>query len=204
MGCVNEPYLTGTPNVAAFLGRLAGGFTFGEAAWAAQPFLSWQTTVIGDPLYRPFGKTPAELHAELQRNHNPLIEWSYLRIINSSLVHGVPVQRLEDFLENLPATTNSAVLTEKLATLYETAGKPSSALETFQRALELNPSPEQRIRIRLALGEKLQEQGRDAGAVKNYKELLEESPGFPGWNSVSEKLALLEQKIAGENKPANP
>jgi hypothetical protein len=51
MGCVYEPYLTGTPNVAAFLARwLADGFTFGEAAWDAQPVLSWQTTVIGDPL----------------------------------------------------------------------------------------------------------------------------------------------------------
>ena len=60
MGCVNEPYLSCTPNVAAFLARLiADGFTFGEAAWAAQPVLSWQTTVVGDPLYRPFGKAPA-------------------------------------------------------------------------------------------------------------------------------------------------
>jgi len=33
--------------------------TFGEAAWAAQPVLSWQTTVVGDPLYRPFAKEPA-------------------------------------------------------------------------------------------------------------------------------------------------
>ena len=57
MGYVYEPYLPATPNVAAFLARLiAGGFTFGEAAWAAQPVLSWQTTVVGDPLYRPFGQ----------------------------------------------------------------------------------------------------------------------------------------------------
>ena len=34
-----------------FLEQLAiGQFTFGEAAWAAQPALSWQTTVVGDPL----------------------------------------------------------------------------------------------------------------------------------------------------------
>ena len=80
MGCVYEPYLSGTPNIAAFLARwMANGFTFGEAAWAAQPVLSWQTTVIGDPLYRPFGKPLQLLHAELTRRHSPLIEWSYLR-----------------------------------------------------------------------------------------------------------------------------
>ena len=122
MGCVNEPYLACTPNVAAFLARLiAGGFTFGEAAWAAQPVLSWQTTVVGDPLYRPFAKEPAELHAEFARTHNPLIEWSYLRIVNLDLVHGAPVAQLATFLETIPATTNSAVLTEKLADFYRNA-----------------------------------------------------------------------------------
>ena len=59
MGCVYEPYLAATPNIAFFLQALFNGYTFGEAAWAAQAALSWQTTVIGDPLYRPFGKPPA-------------------------------------------------------------------------------------------------------------------------------------------------
>jgi uncharacterized protein (TIGR03790 family) len=205
MGCVNEPYLSGTPNVAAFLARLiAGGFTFGEAAWAAQPVLSWQTTVVGDPLYRPFARGPAELHAEFARTHNPLIEWSYLRIVDLGLVHGAPVAQLAAFLETIPATTNSAVLTEKLADLYEMQGKPSSAIETFQRALTLNPSPEQRIRIRLTLGEKLLAQNREADAIENYKQLLKESPDYPGKPNIENKLAALEPKPANTNAPASP
>ena len=203
MGCVNEPYLSGTPNVAAFLARLiAGGFTFGEAAWAAQPVLSWQTTVVGDPLYRPFARGPAELHAEFARTHNPLIEWSYLRIVDLGLVHGASVAQLAAFLETIPATINSAVLTEKLADFYEMRGKPSSAIETFQRALTLNPSPEQRIRIRLTLGEKLLAQNREADAIENYKQLLKESPDYPGKPSVEAKLAALEQKLASTNSAA--
>jgi uncharacterized protein (TIGR03790 family) len=203
MGCVNEPYLTGTPNVAAFLARLiGGGFTFGEAAWAAQPVLSWQTTVVGDPLYRPLAKEPAELHAEFARTHNPLIEWSYLRIVDLGLVHGAPVAKLAAFLETIPATTNSAVLTEKLADLYEMQGKPSSAIITYQRALTLNPSPEQRIRIRLTLGEKLLAQNREADALEKYKQLLAESPDYPGKASVEARLTMLEQKLAGTNAPA--
>ena len=92
MGCVYEPYLSGTPNVAAFLARwMANGFTFGEAAWAAQPVLSWQTTVIGDPLYRPFGKSLQLLHAELSARHSPLIEWSYLRLVDLALAHGASI-----------------------------------------------------------------------------------------------------------------
>ena len=53
------------------------------------------------------------------------------------------------------------MLTEKLADLYAMEGKPSSAIDTYEQALTLNPSPEQRIRIRLTLGDKLQEQNRD-------------------------------------------
>ncbi len=72
MGCVDEPSIQFTPNVAVFLARWAVyRFTFGEAAWAAQAALSWQTTVVGDPLYRPFGKDPAELNAELTQHPDP-------------------------------------------------------------------------------------------------------------------------------------
>jgi uncharacterized protein (TIGR03790 family) len=205
MGCVYEPYLSCTPNVAAFLARLiAGGFTFGEAAWAAQPVLSWQITVVGDPLYRPFGREPSALHAEFARTHNPLIEWSYLRIVDLGLVHGAPVVQLAAFLETIPVTTNSAVLTEKLADFFETQGKPSPAIETFQRVLTLNPSPEQRIRLRLTLSDKLVAAGRESDAIENYKQLLKESPDYPGQPSVEAKLAALEQKLAGTNAPAKP
>jgi tetratricopeptide (TPR) repeat protein len=202
MGCVYEPYLQCTPNVAAFLGRFANGFTFGEAAWAAQPVLSWQTTVVGDPLYRPFGKPPAQLHAELARAHNPIIEWSFLRLVDLDLVHGVHVAQLANFVENLPVTTNSAVLTEKLADLYEAQGKPSSAIDTYALALTHHPSPEQRIRIRLTLSDKLVAAGRESDAIENYKQLLKESPDYPGKPSVEAKMAALEQKLANTNNAA--
>ena len=202
MGCVNEPYLALTPDVAIFLARLMGGrFTFGEAAWTAQPALSWQITVVGDPLYRPFGTSPQVLHEELARRHSPLIEWSYLRLVNLYLVRGRPVAQLTDFLENLDVTTNSAVLTEKLAEFYQRQGKPSLAIETCQRVLALNPTPEQRIRIRLALGVMLLAQNREADAIENYQQLLKESPDYPGKPSVEAKLAALEPKPDGTNVP---
>ena len=85
IGYVEEPYLEGTINVAAFFADFTAlGFNFGEAAYAAQPSISWQTTVVGDPLYRPFGrKNPAdhfgkrlqELHGELLARKSKLIEW---------------------------------------------------------------------------------------------------------------------------------
>jgi len=204
MGCVTEPYLACTPNLPAFLARWIGaGFTFGEAAWAAQPVLSWQTTVVGDPLYRPFGREPAELHAQLARDHNPLIEWSYLRIVDLGLLRGTPVAQLAAFLENIPATTNSAVLTEKLADLYESQGKPSSAIATYQLALLRNPSPEQRIRLHLTLGEKLAAADRNIEAMAEYKQLLRESPNYPGKPAIDSKLAALQQQLVKFSPPVN-
>jgi hypothetical protein len=195
MGCVYEPYLQFTPNIAVLLASLGNGFTFGEAAWASQNALSWQTTVIGDPLYRPFGESAAERHAALVRSKSPLLEWSFDRLVCLDLARGLREARLQGFLANLPLTPKSAVLTEKLAEVYEAAGKPSSAIETWQKALELNPSPQQRIRIRLTLGEKLIAQNQFAEARKNYKALLAEDPDYPGKSTIEGKIQWLEIKM---------
>jgi len=204
MGCVYEPYLGYTPNIAFFMQALASKYTFGEAAWASQPGLSWQTTVIGDPLYRPFGKSPQAMHVELSRAHNPLDEWAYLQLVNLGLVRGARMMEMSAILENLDLATNSAVLTEKLADLYDAQGKPSSAIRTYQMALKLNPSPEQRIRLRLTLGKKLEAQNLDAGAADNYQQMLAESPDYPGREFITNTLAALQLKIAGTNAPAKP
>src|SRR5258708_6348765 len=83
MGAVEEPYLAGNPSMAVFFPRLIfSGFTFGEAAYACQGFLSWQITVVGDPLYRPYGRNPGEMHQEMVREHSKFLEWSYLRLAN--------------------------------------------------------------------------------------------------------------------------
>ena len=54
----------------------------------------------------------------------------------------------------------------------------------------------QRIRIRLALARELLTQGQTADAIQDYKELLEESPAWPGKASISDKITTLEQKIS--------
>ncbi len=199
MGCVYEPYLTGTPNVAAFLARwMADGFTFGEAAWDAQPVLSWQTTVIGDPLYRPFGKSLPAWHAELVRRHSPLVEWLQLRVVDLALVHGASIYAAANYLENAALTTNSAVLTEKLADLYQQEGKPDSTIDMYERALKLGPSPEQLIHIRLTLGDELEQQDQKQEAYDNYQKLLQEAPDYPGRISIYQKLLALARKL---NKP---
>jgi tetratricopeptide (TPR) repeat protein len=103
-----------------------------------------------------------------------------------------------NYLENIATTTNSAVLTEKLADLYESEGKPASAIDTYQQALKLGPSPEQRINIRLTLGEKLEQHDQDQEAYDNYQKLLQEATDYPGKISIYQKLLALARKL---NKP---
>jgi len=190
MGCVDEPYLGGTPDVGVFAARwIYFWFTFGQAAYASQPVLSWQTTVVGDPLYRPFGKNPIEQQNELAARKSKLLEWSILRLANLSRARGLSALQIATILEETPTTKESAVLTEKLANLYSEQGKPSSAIAAYERALTLNPSPQQRIRLRLTLGEKLIAAKRDEEARANYQRLLQESPDYPGASAIEQKLA---------------
>jgi len=190
MGSVDEPYLGGTPEIGIFMGRwLYYGFTFGEAAYACQSVLSWQTTVVGDPLYRPFGKNPIEQHKALEARKSQQLEWSILRIANLTRVRGTSAAQVAAILEDTPTTKESAVLTEKLADTYSELGKPSSAISAYEKALTLNPSPQQRIRLRLTLGEKLLAGKRYDEARTNYQKLLQEAPDYPDAVGIGHKLA---------------
>ena len=54
IGNVYEPYLQLTPHLDVFNDRLLHGFTFAESAYMSLHAVSWMTTMVGDPLYRPF------------------------------------------------------------------------------------------------------------------------------------------------------
>ena len=209
MGCVDEPYLGGTPQVGVFVARLIyDRMTFGEAAYAAQPVLSWQTTIVGDPLYRPFAKHMEQLQRELETKQSKLVEWCYLRLVDVNLANGKPLGRFVQYLEENPATAHSAILTEKLADLYVALGKPASAIETCEKALTLDPSPQQRVRLRLALGERLmavstnEDKDKFTEALGNYESLLRENPDYPARPAIYQKLLTAAQKAGDTNAAA--
>ena len=74
----------------------------------AQSVLSWQTTVVGDPLYRPFGKDPDQLHQELHARGSKLIEWSWLRLANLNLATGKPLAEVVALLEQIDSRRSPA------------------------------------------------------------------------------------------------
>lgn len=197
MGSVDEPYISGTPDISVFCARwFVQDFTFGEAAYACQETLSWQTTVIGDPLYAPFGKPLQTLMQEQHDAHNEkALAWSYLRSANIGLMHGRRPAEAVAFLQSVYLTQKSAVLTEKLGDLFDELGKPASTVEAYENALKRDPSPEQMIRLRLELADKLAAMNETKEACADLQALLDQAPDYPGKSAVEQKLASLRGKL---------
>ena len=192
MGCIDEPYLEATPNIGVFFDRwLLAGFTFGEAAYSCQPAVSWQTTVIGDPLYQPFGKDPRILNDTLVARHSPLVEWSQLRLVDLNLLAGSKRSDQARYLTEQGVTAGSAVLQEKLADLYQSMGQYELAMEACRRALQLNPSPQQKVRLTLSLADKLSDAAKTEELLTLYDRFIKETPDYPDALRLYQKLAAL-------------
>ena len=205
IGYVEEPYLEGTVNVAAlFADFTVLGFTFGEAAYAAQQSVSWQTTVVGDPLYQPFlqknpgdhfGKRLQQLHGELLTRKSPLIAWSHLQIVNLNLAGGFPAADAIGYLEQEPTTRTSAVLEEKLGDLFYSLGKLADAIDAYGKALKLEMTPLQRVRVTLADAELLGIYTKRQPALELYQQFLKEFPDYPDTLGIYQKMLPLAQDL---------
>jgi tetratricopeptide (TPR) repeat protein len=127
-----------------------------------------------------------------------------LRVVNLNQIRGVPPLQLAVFLENLPLTKQSAVLSEKLGDLNAASGKPASTLRNYERALELDPSPQQSIRLRLKLGDTLMAQKKYPEAANHWLAMYRAFPDYPGKQDIAVKLSLAEseaKKAVATNSP---
>lgn len=199
MGAVEEPYLSGTPDLSVFLTRWLAGWTYGEAALAAQGSISWQTTLIGDPLYRPFGLDAAARRAELEARKSPLAEWAWLLGVNRlRTTNGAAGPRVQlEYLrsDRQPLVLRSAVLTEKVGDLHWAAGDMSDAIEAYEFALRRGPSPAQRLRLLLTLAEKRSVTGPDDKALGWYEQLLREFPNYPDALGLYRQMLVLAKRL---------
>ena len=199
MGSVDEPYLIGTPNVALFFFALIHGRgSFGESAYVCQNVLSWQTTVVGDPLYRPFVLRPDLLHADLAKRQSKLLEWSHLRVVILNEALGREPAESARYLEALPLTRTSAVLKEKLGDVYWTRKNFSDALDTWEAVLKLNPTPMQKLRLLLLLAERRASYGPDRVALAFYQRIVKEFPDYADLLALYQKMLAVAKRV--ENK----
>jgi len=141
MGNVFEPYLTMTPHVDIWSKRLLEGATFLEAGYASEPALSWQTTFVGDPLYRPFATSLDDQIARLEAEKRPEIEWAYLRQVN--LLYAATKRReAETLCREKARALNSPVLFEKLGDLLRGAQRNDEALAIYEKLVADFPQSE--------------------------------------------------------------
>jgi len=180
MGAVDEPYLALTPDINSFVTRFTfGGFSFGEAAYASQNCLSWQTTVVGDPLYRPWGRSLDVVLKDLETRKSKLVEWAHLMVVLRNEALGSKPQELALYIEAQPSHRQSAVLTEKLADLYWAKGSMGDAVDTYEVALRRGPTPQQRIRLLIKAGETRALYGPDTKAFAHFDTILKENADYP-------------------------
>lgn len=146
MGAVHEPFLTFTPQVHLFADRLCRGHTFGSSAYMALLGLSWQVTVAGDPLYRPFKYTLDEQIRHLEEDGRPEVEWAYLRKANIFVREGRFNAAL-DFCREKIGRTDSLVLREKLGDLYAMNDLVKEAGEQYEAVLQKAVTAETAVRV---------------------------------------------------------
>lgn len=145
-GAVSEPFLGTTPQLHILIDRLARGATFAEATYLALPVFSWQITVVGDPLYRPFALNLEAQIKKLEAEHRPEVEWAWLRKINILVQEGrfnIALAYARDRLR----VRESAVLHEKIAELLATNNLLEDAIPHYEKAIELSKQPDQALRV---------------------------------------------------------
>jgi uncharacterized protein (TIGR03790 family) len=202
-GSVDEPFLEFTPNVHVFMELLAtGGFTIGEAAIASQPWLSWMNVFYGDPLFVPFQQNLNKQETEQIARRSPTVDWTVLRKVNIFLANPNEPSAIRESLIRHPPTTNSAILSEKVASMFADANQLRSAILWARRTLGNNPSPQQRVRILLNLAEWLDLTRQSADAVKALREVEELRPDYANLIPFRERQLAL-ARDAGDTAELN-
>jgi len=178
IGYVHEPFLDTTVQVGVLYSKLLKeGATFGEAAYCALPALSWQATLLGDPLYRPRVPGAAANAPDTTSRRTPS-DWVLLHAVNRRLAGGdSPAQAIAS-LQAAPETRTSALLQQKLADLLLLSDNASRALEALNAASKLPTTPVQRQALQLAIARTLVKLKRDSDALAAYARFLKDNPKF--------------------------
>ena len=145
IGNVYEPYLAFTPEIDAFQRKIGDGFTFAESAYASLRALSWMTTIVGDPLYRPFLALDAPANDERNPARAPSPEWATLRKAELAWNDENPKTSAHIF-EKAAAKLHSGLLYEALGLREESAGENSAAQRAFEKAEKFYAPANDRVR----------------------------------------------------------
>ncbi len=187
LGNVYEPFLGLTTHLHIFEQRLREGFTFAEAAYMAQPYLSWMATFIGDPLYRPFLNSAAA-------PPKPDNEWDVYRAgvaiwLEKGRASG------EATLRDAAKRMNSGIISESLGLLQLSGNDAAAAVAAFTQARAAYSDPADRIRVAVHESNALRLAKGDAASKAFVRQQIETGGSHPG-------VAMLRLLIAPAEKPS--
>jgi len=167
-GNVFEPYLALTMHFDIFNKRLLEGFTVGEAAWNATPALSWMNVVLGDPLYRPFGKGIGTKLGEGADRDYALYQGMALRLA------GEPDGHIKTALTEFAEKRQRPRLLELTALLSALQSKLPQALDLLEHAESTTQDPADLLRLRLYRAEMLRRSDKADATRTLLREVLKD------------------------------
>lgn len=161
-GNVAEPLMASTLRPDVLFPAYMAGFNLVESFYLALPHLSWQSVVVGDPLCRPFARsplTPSQIEDAVDSETGLPALFSKRRLeVARAGAPGTPpnalalVLRAESHLARDDKAAARADLERavtlapamvgphlQLALLYEEAGEGDRAIDHYRRILELQP-----------------------------------------------------------------
>ncbi len=202
LGNVYEPFLGLLPRPNVLEQRLREGFTFGEAAYMSQPFLSWMTTFVGDPLYRPFMNSAAAAP-------KPGDEWdAYREGVTIWLTKGRAAG--EEALKSSAAKLKSGIVYECWGLLELSGNDYGRAITAFGEARAAYQDSADRVRVALHEGSAIRVSkgaeaavkflGAQAAANANSTILTKLADSF----AAEAKAAAKGAEKGAEKKPAKP
>ena len=173
VGNVYEPYLDFLHRPDLLLRALARGETFGDAAYYAEPVLSWQAIAIGDPLYRPFARTFEDQWQGRTALPARLAGYATLREVHRHEARHQVTEALATAQAGLAAQPNLA-LAYTVALEREQAGDAAGAAKALQWAGRLTGFPPDEWALALEAARLLQRVHLPAQAEKIYGHLLQD------------------------------
>ncbi len=186
-GNVNEPYLNPSLHFDVFYNRLVKGASVAEAALMATPVLSWQSIVLGDPLYRPFAAMGST------RAANSFVTWKKI-----CREHGEDLPALKRAVRVRERTAEGAALAEMLGWYCEQRQQPKEAYEAFATACGLYRDLRDRTRTAILAATALAADKKLERAQRMLLPWLEAGQGSPYLPALRESYKAVGGKLGPE------
>jgi uncharacterized protein (TIGR03790 family) len=206
LGNVDEPFLQLMTYPDLFVDRLLRGYCVAEAAWMATPVLSWMSTVLGDPLYRPFGYASRNASAAGQAERQD--RNAGYRAIEVATLGGGDAEllrsRLEQAIETAATGAQRGVVTEALGLHVLAGGDEQAAVARFQRARDLFDTDADRVRMHLHEIDVLRRTGNLDQAEEQLRGLLTSLGANPLAQAAEALLLQLDPPAPNFPLPSRP